>query len=63
MLSEENNAVALTLLVFMQNFGGAILLAIAETVFSSKLVSEMAKYGPDVNVEIVESRVLQVSGK
>lgn len=41
----------------MQNFrgGGAILLAIAETVFSSKLVSEMAKYAPDVNVEIVES--------
>lgn len=57
MLSEENNAVALALLVFMQNFrgGGAILLAIAETVFSSKLVSEMAKYAPDVNVEIVES--------
>ncbi|KUL83693.1 hypothetical protein ZTR_07474 [Talaromyces verruculosus] len=53
-LTEENNAVALALLVFMQNFGGAILLAIAETVFSSKLVSEMAKHAPDVNVAIVE---------
>jgi hypothetical protein len=38
----------------MQNFGGAIFLAIAETVFSSKLVSEMAKHAPDVNVAIVE---------
>lgn len=55
MLSEKNNSVALALLVFFQNFGGAILLAIAETVFSSELVSEMAKYAPDVNAAIVEA--------
>lgn len=55
MLSEEDNAVALSLLVFMQNFGGAIPLGIAEAVFSSKLASGMARYAADVNLSIVEA--------
>lgn len=55
MLSDENNSVALALLVFFQNFGGAILLAIAETVFSYKLVSEIPKYAPDVNSTVVKA--------
>ncbi|KAE8557516.1 hypothetical protein EYB25_002223 [Talaromyces marneffei] len=54
-LSEEDNAVALSLLVFMQNFGGAIPLGIAEAVFSSKLASGMARYAADVNLSIVEA--------
>ncbi|OKL56681.1 hypothetical protein UA08_08251 [Talaromyces atroroseus] len=54
-LPEANNSVALALLVFMQNFGGAILLAIAETVFSSQLVSDMGKYAPDASAAAVEA--------
>lgn len=55
MLSEETNAVALALLVFMQNFGGAIILAIAETVFNQELACGLSQYAPDVNVTMVEA--------
>ncbi|EED19111.1 hypothetical protein TSTA_024360 [Talaromyces stipitatus ATCC 10500] len=53
--ASENNAIALAVLVFMENFGGAILIVIAETIFNSKLALEMAQYAPDVNVEVVEA--------
>ncbi|KAH8645748.1 major facilitator superfamily-domain-containing protein [Xylariales sp. PMI_506] len=52
---EETNAVALALLVFMQNFGGAILLAIAEAIFDHELMSGLAKYAPDVDPSVVEA--------
>lgn len=39
----------------MQNFGGAILLASAETIFSSQLVADMRKYAPDASAAAVEA--------
>jgi hypothetical protein len=39
----------------MQNFGGAILLAIAETVFDQELTSGLSTYAPDVNATLVKA--------
>lgn len=54
-LSDESNAIALSLLVFMQTFGGAIFLAIAETIFSQKLAAGLSRYAPDVNAALVQA--------
>lgn len=39
----------------MQTFGGAIFLAIAETIFSQKLAAGLSRYAPDVNAALVQA--------
>jgi mitochondrial fission protein ELM1 len=43
----------MSLVMFSQSFGGSIFLAFAETMFSSSLKSELARYAPSVNPEVV----------
>ncbi|KAF2103560.1 MFS general substrate transporter [Rhizodiscina lignyota] len=48
-LSGEEAAVGISLVTFFQFFGSSIFLAIAETVFSNTLTSELTKHVPEVN--------------
>ncbi|CAG8975255.1 hypothetical protein HYALB_00007955 [Hymenoscyphus albidus] len=52
---EEHNAVALALIVFMQNLGGAVFLALAQTIFTTDLRSGLARFAPTVDVGMVEA--------
>jgi MFS family permease len=48
-LTNEEAGIGISLVTFCQFFGSSIFLAIAQTVFSNKLVSELAKRAPDVD--------------
>ena len=48
-LSSEEAGIGISLVTFFQFFGSSIFLAIAETVFSNKLASELAKNAPQVD--------------
>lgn len=43
----------MSLIIFSQNFGGAILLTFADTIFTNSLKSELPRYAPSVNPEVV----------
>ncbi|KAK9319613.1 putative HC-toxin efflux carrier [Lipomyces orientalis] len=45
--------VSMALISFSQNFGGAVLLAIGETVLTNGLKSNVPKYAPDVDPAII----------
>jgi MFS family permease len=49
-LSNEEVGIGISLVTFCQFFGSSIFLAIAQTVFSNKLASELAKHVPEVDV-------------
>ncbi|KAL1596361.1 hypothetical protein SLS60_009007 [Paraconiothyrium brasiliense] len=42
-LSKEDNATGVSLMMFAQNFGGAIFLSVAQTVFSDELARQLTK--------------------
>ncbi|OTB10378.1 hypothetical protein K445DRAFT_70393 [Daldinia sp. EC12] len=46
-------SVAMALLMFSQNFGGALFLSFAETIFSNSLKTLIPRYAPSVNPEII----------
>lgn len=46
---------ALALIVFMQNLGGAIFLALAQTIFSRQITDNLENFAPGVNVQTVEA--------
>jgi MFS family permease len=46
-LSNEEVGIGIALVTFFQFFGSSIFLAIAQTVFSNTLISELAKHVPD----------------
>jgi MFS family permease len=48
-LSNEEAGIGISLVTFFQFFGSSVFLAIAQTVFSNKLVSELAKNVPEVD--------------
>jgi hypothetical protein len=48
-LSTEEAGVGISVVTFCQFFGSSIFLAVAQTVFSNKLVSELAKTAPEVD--------------
>jgi hypothetical protein len=43
----------MSFIIFSQAFGGAIFLAFAQTIFSNSLNSELVRYAPSVNPEVV----------
>jgi hypothetical protein len=50
-LSKENVAVGNSMLVFMQNFGGTLMLSFAELIFTQALKNKMRIYAPDISAE------------
>jgi MFS family permease len=50
-LSNEEAGIGISLVTFFQFFGSSIFLAIAQTVFSNKLTSELAKHVPEVDAK------------
>jgi MFS family permease len=49
-LSYEEAGIGISIVTFFQFFGSSIFLAVAQSVFSNKLASELAKHVPDVDV-------------
>jgi hypothetical protein len=43
----------MSLIMFSQTFGGAVFLSLAETIFSNSLRSELPRYAPSINPEVV----------
>ncbi len=43
----------MALLIFCQNFGGAVFLTFAETIFSNSLTSLITRYVPGIDVKAV----------
>jgi len=43
----------MSLIIFSQTFGGAIFLTFADTIFTNSLKSEIPRYAPSVNPEVV----------
>ncbi|RDW82726.1 hypothetical protein BP6252_03838 [Coleophoma cylindrospora] len=54
-LPKSQIAVGTTLVVFTQYFGGALFLAVAQTIFSASLGPALAEWAPDVSKELVVS--------
>ncbi len=52
-LPQNDISIGNGIVVFFQFLGGAIFLAIAENLFTSQLVKELAIYAPAVNAEVV----------
>lgn len=52
-LNPSQMSVGTSMIVFCQFFGGALVLALAETDFSSSLRSSLTKYAPSVNATLV----------
>ncbi|KAK6007776.1 hypothetical protein QM012_004590 [Aureobasidium pullulans] len=53
LLPKSQASVAMSLLIFSQTFGGALFLALAQTVFNTGLASALQKYAPEVAAETV----------
>ena len=51
--SREQISIASALLVFCQNLGGSIFLALSEVAFNTELRRALVKYAPDVDPETV----------
>ena len=52
-LPQEEISIGNGVVVFFQFLGGAIFLAVSESVFSSKLLKALAAHAPQVNAEAV----------
>lgn len=52
-LSKSQIPTAMSILVFCQNFGGAIFVAFAQTTFTNSLRQTIPAYAPAVNVDTV----------
>lgn len=52
-LPPEQIAIGITLLIFGQTFGGALFLALAQTVFSCTLVDRLKDHAPTVDLQTV----------
>lgn len=46
-------SIAMALLIFSQNFGGAVFLTIAEAIFTNSLPSRILKHAPGVDVQSI----------
>lgn len=53
LLPAQDVAIATSQVFFCQYLGGAILLALAETIFSSSLRSSLHTYAPNVDAETI----------
>lgn len=48
-------SVAMSVLMFFQTLGGAIIITIADTIFNNSLKTAIPRYAPSVNAEMVIS--------
>ena len=46
-------AIAMSLVMFSQTIGGAVFLTIANTIFTQSLATELPKYAPDVDPQVI----------
>ncbi|KAI4719068.1 MFS general substrate transporter [Aureobasidium sp. EXF-10727] len=53
LLPKSQASVAMSLLIFSQTFGGALFLALAQTVFNTGLSSALKQYAPEVATETI----------
>ena len=53
LLPKSQASVAMSLLIFSQTFGGALFLALSQTVFNTGLTSALQQYAPEVSAETV----------
>jgi hypothetical protein len=53
LLPESDLPTATSVAVFFQFFGGAIFLAISESIFGSQLLSALHHYAPTIDAELV----------
>lgn len=53
LLPKSQATVAMSLLIFSQTFGGALFLALAQTVFNTGLSSALKQYAPEVAAETI----------
>jgi hypothetical protein len=53
LISAEEQSIAMAILIFCQNFGGAVFLIIAETIFGNSLRRLIAEYVPGADVKAV----------
>ncbi|KAI4739244.1 MFS general substrate transporter [Aureobasidium sp. EXF-12298] len=53
LLPKSQASVAMSLLIFSQTFGGALFLALSQTVFNTGLSSALQKYAPEVSAQTV----------
>lgn len=54
-LSDADVSIGLNIVVFAQNFGPALFIGAAQSLFSSRLVSNLQTYAPDVDSDILKS--------
>jgi len=54
-LKPEQNSTAMAILVFSQNFGGALFLSFADLALTTALREGLAKFAPTVNIQAVLS--------
>ncbi|KUJ12632.1 MFS multidrug transporter [Mollisia scopiformis] len=52
-LSAAENSIGMALLIFAQQFGGSVWLAVASTIFTNGLNKSLAKYAPEVDPKVV----------
>jgi hypothetical protein len=53
LIPAEEQSIAMAILIFCQNFGGAVFLTITETIFGNSLQRLIADYVPGVDVKAV----------
>ncbi|GAB7353775.1 hypothetical protein MBLNU459_g4162t2 [Dothideomycetes sp. NU459] len=54
-LSDDDTSMGLAMIIFAQNFGPALSLNIAQSIFSSRLTKNLATYAPTLNATAVEN--------
>jgi hypothetical protein len=52
-LTQAENPIGMAIIIFAQQFGGSVWLAVASTAFSSSLKKAIGKYAPGVNPQVV----------
>jgi hypothetical protein len=53
LIPKKQASVAMSLLIFSQTFGGALFLALSQTVFNTGLTSALKQYAPEVSAQTV----------
>jgi hypothetical protein len=53
LIPQKQASVAMSLLIFSQTFGGALFLALSQTVFNTGLSSALKQYAPEVSAQTV----------
>ncbi|KAF8850711.1 MFS multidrug transporter [Acephala macrosclerotiorum] len=52
-LSQAENPIGMAIVIFAQQFGGSVWLAVASTAFSSSLENALVKYAPGIDPQVI----------